>query len=205
MPIISPTAISPHRIGGKSWSSYWTQQSLFFLDGTITDVAGTKYFVDKSANGRNFLITGYDFDAAWTTGFPYKSAATISAPAADAALIAADINNFLYDAGGTPNQIPVISLFQDIDYEHKIFCKHVAQAVDGNGVEVTEPYVSHVFMATDVLAGADLTKAYTDFGVTAEVAGALWVGTGETYATNQLAINAAAAGNTIYSKTGLVS
>ena len=26
MPIISPTAISPHRIGGKSWSTYWTQQ-----------------------------------------------------------------------------------------------------------------------------------------------------------------------------------
>ncbi len=25
MPIISPTAISPHRIGGKSWLSYWTQ------------------------------------------------------------------------------------------------------------------------------------------------------------------------------------
>lgn len=24
MPIISPTAISPHRIGGKSWSAYWT-------------------------------------------------------------------------------------------------------------------------------------------------------------------------------------
>lgn len=26
MPIISPTAISPHRIGGKSWSSYWATQ-----------------------------------------------------------------------------------------------------------------------------------------------------------------------------------
>jgi hypothetical protein len=45
----------------------------------------------------------------------------------DAVLIAADINNFLYDAGGTPNAIPVVSLFQDIDYEHKIFCKHEAQ------------------------------------------------------------------------------
>jgi hypothetical protein len=26
MPILSPIAISPHRIGGKSWSSYWTNQ-----------------------------------------------------------------------------------------------------------------------------------------------------------------------------------
>ena len=26
MPIISPTAISPHRIGGKSWRTYWEQQ-----------------------------------------------------------------------------------------------------------------------------------------------------------------------------------
>ena len=87
--------------------------ALFILNGIIITIGGNKYFKDKTNNGRNFLITGYDFDSTWTIGMPYKSAATISAPAADATLIAADINSFLYTAG-TPNQIPVVSLFQDI-------------------------------------------------------------------------------------------
>lgn len=197
-----------------SWSSYWTRQSEFFLDGTIITVGSDKYFKDKSVNGRNFLITGYDFASDWTTGFPYKSAATISAPAGDAALIAADINNFLYDAGGTPNAIPVVSLFQDIDYEHKIFCKHAAQIVDDNGVETYEPRVSHIFMAAEVLSGDDLAKAYTDFGVTAESATALWVaktgndttGNGTKAApflTIYKAEETAAANGTVYVKTGL--
>jgi hypothetical protein len=157
-----------------SWTRYWIKQSLFFLDGSIITIGGNQYFRDRSSNGRNFLITGYDFDSNWTKGFPYKSAATISAPAGDAALIAADINSFLYTAG-TPNQIPVISLFHDIDYEHKIFCKHEAQVVDGNGVETYEPRVIAVYMATAVLTGADLTKAQTDFGVPTEDATAKWV------------------------------
>lgn len=152
----------------EAWDLYWMGQSLFYMDGTIIDDGGTKYFEDKSANGRDFLITSYDFDVAWTTGFPYKSIATISAPAADAALIAADINNFLYDAGGTPNQIPVVSLFQDIDYEHKIFCKHEVQVVDSDDIETYEPRVSRVFMASDVLTGATLTQAQTYFGVPSE-------------------------------------
>jgi hypothetical protein len=199
---------------GINWSSYWTKQSLFFLDGTITDVGGTKYFVDKSTNGRNFLITGYDFATDWTTGFPYKSAATISAPAADAALIAADINNFLYDAGGTPNQIPVVSLFQDIDYEHKIFCKHEGQVVDVNGIETSEPYVSYMFMAQSVLTGADLAKAQIEFSVPSEIGSAYWVTTAGNdttgngskatpWATIGKANTTAAAGSTIYVKTGV--
>lgn len=206
--------ISPHFQQKKSLLSYWKPLSLFFLDGSITDVEGTKYFVDKSTNGRNFLITGYDFASDWTTGFPYKSAATISAPAADAALIAADINNFLYDSEGAPNQIPVVSLFQDIDYEHKIFCKHAAQVVDGNGVETYEPRVSHIFMTTDVLTGADLTKAQTDFNVPTEVtADVLWVGktgndtTGDgSKAAPYLTIgkaNTIAGNKTVYVKSGI--
>lgn len=205
--------IGPAFKKGFSWSSYWTQQSLFFLDGTIITVGENKYFEDKSAADRHFLITGYDFASDWTTGFPYKSAATISAPAADAALIAADINNFLYDAGGTPNQIPVVSLFQDIDYEHKIFCKHVAQTVDAEGVELTEPYVSHMFMATDALSGADLTKAYTDFSVPTEEAAYNWVtkagqdaaarGTkAAPWLTTQYGENNASAEANVYVKTG---
>jgi hypothetical protein len=158
-----------------TWSSYWTNRSLFFLDGTIITVGSDKYFKDKSINARDFLITRYDFDSTWTKGFPYKSAATISAPAEDATLIAADINNFLYDSGGTPNQISVVSLFQDIDYEHKIFCKHEAQELDGNGVETYEPRVIEIYMAQAVESGTVLTKAQPYFGVPAESAVALWI------------------------------
>jgi parallel beta-helix repeat protein len=155
-------------LGGKSLSSYWTTRCLFFLDGTIITVGENKYFKDLSSTARNFLITGYDFDSTWTKGFPYKSAATISAPAADAALIAADINNFLYAGDGTPNQIPVVSLFQNIDYANTIYCKHVAQAIDANGVETYEPRVLEIFMTAAALSAADLTKANTYFGVPAE-------------------------------------
>lgn len=141
---------------------------LFWLDGTILDVSGTKYFQDKSPNARNFLITGYDFSSDWTTGMPYKSAATISAPAGDAALIAADINNYLYDSGGTPNQIPVVSLFQDIDYEHRLFSRHAAQVLDGNNVETYEPRVMEVVFYNTVKSGADLTACNAYFGVPVE-------------------------------------
>lgn len=198
-----PMLTSAFREGADSWSSYWTSRSLFFLDGTIKTVGSDKYFTDKSTNGRDFLITGYDFDSAWTTGFPYKSAATISAPAGDAALIAADINNFLYDAGGTPNAIPVVSLFQDIDYEHKIFCKHAAQVLDGNGVETYEPRVSHIFMAQSVLSGDDLTKAQTDFEVPDKlITGIREVGSGKSYATIGAALTASSANETIYIYSG---
>ncbi len=169
-----------NRIGvqfdSQSWQSYWATRSLFFLDGTMLDVAGTKYFKDKSSAARNFLITGYDFDSIWTKGFPYKSAATISAPAADAVLIAADINNFLYAGDGTPNQIPVVSLFQDIDYAHKIFCRNVDQVLDVNGVETTEPHVIEIYMANVALTGSNLLKAQTYFSVTTEiVSNVFWI------------------------------
>lgn len=199
---------------GVDWSSYWTQRSLFFLDGTIITVGENKYFEDKSVNDRHFLITGYDFATDWTTGFPYKSAATISAPAADAALIAADINNFLYAADETPNQIPVVSLFQNIDYENTIYCKHEAQVLDANGVETYEPRVSEVFMTASALSATDLVKANTYFGVPAEVTtNVLWVAkdgndtTGNgTKASPYLTINKAITANrTIYVKTGAYS
>ena len=88
------------------------EDALVRLDGTVTNISGSYYLVDNSGNGRNFLITGYDFSYLPNNykGFPYKSLATISAPAGDATLIAADINNFLYSSGGTPNAIPVTAL-----------------------------------------------------------------------------------------------
>jgi len=142
---------------------------LFGLDGTIITIGASKYFKDTTANGRNFLITNYDFDSSRTNAFPYKSAATISAPAADAILIAADINNFLYDSGGNPNQISVVSLFQDIDYAHKIFTKHIAQVINGSGVETTEPCVINMCMYANVKSGTDLTICQNYFGVPTEV------------------------------------
>jgi hypothetical protein len=145
--------------------------ALFYLDGSISGDT----LVDISGNDRHFTITGKDFATGWTSGFPYKSAATISAPAGDAVLIAADINNFLYDSGGTPNQIPVISLFQDIDYEHKLFTRHAAQVVDGNGVETHEPRVLDIVLYDNVKTGADLIRCQNYYGVPVEDAAAIWI------------------------------
>jgi len=158
----------------KAGLPYPTADLLLHLDGTILDVEGTKYFIDKKS-GKNFLITGYDFATDWTKGFPYKSAATISAPVGDATLIAADINNFLYDSGWNPNQIPVVSLFQDIDYEHRLFCKHESQILDVNGVEIYEPRVSRIVFYSTVQADANLAKCNSYFGVPEENLSAKWV------------------------------
>ena len=149
----------------------FASDAMFWLDGTIV---GTD-FVDKSGNGRDFAITGKDFDSDWTNGIPYKSAATIAAPAADAPLIAADINNFLYDSGGTPNQIPVVSFFQNIDYEDKLFCRHDAQVVDGNNAETYKPRVLDITLYENVKTGSDLTKCNIYFSVPTENATAIWV------------------------------
>lgn len=143
--------------------------ALFWLDGTIITVGEAKYFRDKSPNARHFLITDYDFDSTWKEGMPYKTASTISAPAADAELIAADINNYLYASDGTPNQLPVISLFQDVDYEHRLFCRHKSQIVDANGVEVYEPRVMDVALYSNIKADADLITCQTYYSVPVEV------------------------------------
>jgi len=151
-----------------SWQSYWASRSLFFLDGTIITVGADKYFKDKSSAARNFLITGYDFATDWTSGFPFKSASTISAPVGDATLIAADTGLFWYDAGGTPRAIPVVSLFQNIDYLNIIWCRHIAQVLDGDGVETYEPRVMDVFMVDGTLSASDLIKANTYFNPSSE-------------------------------------
>lgn len=148
--------------------------SLFWLNGEIVTVGESKYFKDQ-ISGKNFLITGYDFNADWDSGFPYKSAATISAPADDAVLIAADVNNFLYDSEGDPNQIPVVSLFQDVDYEHKLFCRHAAQVLDLNGVETYEPRVLDVVLYSDAKETTELATLQTYFEVPTEDTTAKWV------------------------------
>lgn len=158
---------------------YWgslpsLSDALFWLDGEILDVSGTKYFKDQTTNGRNFLITNYDFDSTWKRGFPYKSTATISAPSGDSDLIAADVNNFLYTSG-TPNQIPVISLFQNIDYKNRLFARHVASVIDDDNIETYEPRVLDIVLYGNTKTGSDLTSCNTYYEVPAIDASAKWI------------------------------
>lgn len=206
------------RQGGISWSTYWTPPNKSDIlaggDGTIIEDGGNYYL--RSVNNKNFLITDYDFASDWTKGIPYKSAATISAPVGDAELIAADINNYLYALDGTPNQIPVVSMFQDIDYEHKIFFKHAAQVVDVNDIETYEPRVLEWAIYGTVKSGATLTECQTYFGVPAEVTTAVkWVdpvngddttgdgSKGSPWKTLAKSTTGATANDTVYVKSGV--
>lgn len=188
--------------------------AMFWLNGEVLNSSGTYYFVDKSGNNRNFLITDYDFLDTLLIGFPYRTKATISAPAGDAALIAADINNFLYNSGGTPNQIPVTALFQDIDYEHKIFTRHQAMTVDELTGIMFEARVKDIVMYSSARTDDDLTKCQTFYSVPTENASAKWVskagndttGNGTKaapYLTIEKAYKTFAAGTTVYVKTGI--
>lgn len=145
--------------------------AIVWLDGTISG----NNFVDK-ISGRLFPITNKDFPTGWVKGFPYKSAATFSAPAGDAALIAADLNNFFYTAG-VPNQIPVISCFQDVDYEHRLFFRHISQSVNiDTMVETYEPRVAEMVLYNTPATGGDLTARNAYFNVPVEITiNVLWV------------------------------
>lgn len=184
--------------------------ALFWLDGTISG----DEFVDKSGNGRNFTITSKDFPDNWSKGFPYKSAATISAPVGDATLIAADVNNFLYDSAGDPNAIPVVSFFQDIEYANKLFCRHKAQVLNVVGVETYEPRVLDIVLYDTVKAGDDLTTCQTYYGVPTEQTSTVkWISKGGNDTTGNgtkalpwltltKAEASATAGDTVYVKSG---
>lgn len=148
----------------------FVENALFWLDGTVV----SNEFIDKSGNGRNFTITNKDFT---TNYFPYKSKATISAPVGDTELIAADVNNFLYDSGGSPNEIPVTALFQNIDYADKLFCRHGNQGLNGSLVETIEPRVLEIVLYTSALTGDDLTTADTYYSVPVEDLTAKWCAT----------------------------
>lgn len=137
--------------------------ALIWLDGKMS---GENLVCKKT--GKLFPVTGRDWDASLFYGvLPYKSAATISAPVDDATLIAADLNSYWYTSG-TPNQIPVVSLFQDVDYEHKFFCRHLAQVLDVNGVDFFEPRVSDVVIYNTVKTGVDLVKCQSYYSVPIE-------------------------------------
>ena len=170
---------------------------------------GSDYYVTDLISGKDFLITGKDFDI--TYGFPFKTGASISAPAADATLIAEDVNNFLYDSGGTPNAIPPCSMFNNIDYENKLFFRYASAVEDEDGVYLKEPFIAEMVLYSEALTGADLTDANTFFGVET-VSNDYWVaatgddttGTGtfvNPWKTWVKAYNTAPAGSNIYVKT----
>lgn len=172
-------------------------EALLWLDGTTSG----NEFVDRTGNDRNFTITDKD----WTDNeyLPYKSAAKISAPAGDATLIAADVNNFLYDSGGTPNQIPVVSFFQNIDYENQIFCRHVAQVLNDGNQEIVEPNVIDIVAYSSALSGTELSIANTYYEVPENVSDLIVAPVGGDYDEITAAVEAAIAGQNIYVKTGI--
>jgi len=163
------------RIGDQNSIAPYQYDMPFLLDGTIIQIGGNYYFKDRTKNNRHFLITGYDFPTDWTYGLPYKSAATISAPANDFELWAYDVDSFLYDGNHTPRQIPVISLFQNIDYANRLFCKHESQVLDVNGVETYEPRVSQIVLYRTVKTSTQLTNCNSHFGVPVADASAKYV------------------------------
>jgi len=178
---------------------------------TITD---DSILVDKSGNGHNAYIRFKDFTG---TAIPYKSAAYIQQNIANYGHLN-DSNHFWFNTTThTANLIPVTSLFQDIDYAHTTFCRHVAQVLDGNGVETTEPYVSEIVNYSDTLT-TTLTAANSYFGVPVEATtNMLWVDPTYTggandgskakpYTSLSAANTAAAAGvDTVYCRTGAMT
>jgi hypothetical protein len=128
-------------------------------------------FLDKTGNG--FDVDIINNDIALSKGFPYKSNALIAQKIANYGLIPDD-NNFWFTAG-VPNQIPVVSFFQNINYGNKIFCRHSAQQLDINGVETFEPRVSEIVTYFTALTGPNLTAANSYFGVPAIDGVAKWI------------------------------
>jgi hypothetical protein len=191
--IISPFKVS--KSSGQSPASFGTLVQ--YIDGTISG----NEFVDKSGNGYNLDIINNDLDST-LVGFPYKSTALVAQKAANFGLIP-DNNNFWFDSGGTPNQIPVHCLYENVDYNNQTFCKHEAQVLNASGFETTSGKVINICTYSAALTGANLTAANTYFGVTAKpVSNVREVGAGKTYATIQAAHTAMTAGDTILVYSG---
>ena len=138
--------------------------AIIYLKGGYYLSGGT-YYMKDSKNGYDFEIVDFDWEI--VDGFPYKSKAKIKAPAAGAgkdAIELVDFNDFFYIAG-TPNEIPVVSLFEDVDYENQMFCRHVDLEVNSYGAETSEPKVCHIVLFDAPITGTKLTQAQTLYDV----------------------------------------
>lgn len=167
-----------------SWSAYWTtpnkSDQLFSLSGRVIEDGGSYYLKDESTNGRNFLITNYDWSEDYFNVdpqvFPFKTKATITAPAGDAVLIAADTGNFFYDAGGTPIARRPQDFFQNVNYANIIYCREVDHTiipldyadVSLQGVELTPSGVKDIVMYSSARTGTDITTCDAYFSVPAK-------------------------------------
>ena len=133
-----------------------------YFDGTRVG----NQFIDKGIQGLNLDIIDNDIEL--TSGFPYKSAAKIKQKSTSFGLIP-NPNLFWFQADGTPNEIPVVSLFQNVDYANQIFTRHIEQVVDENGVETYEPRVLDIVTYASALTGDNLTLANAYYKVAVEV------------------------------------
>jgi len=168
---------------GKSWSSYWLtpnkSDQLFCLPGITFESGGNTYLRDVSGKNRHFLITDLDWsdDSRVSDLLPFKTIATISAPVGDATLIAADVDNFLYDAGGNPNALRPQHFFQNIDYKNKLFCRHTTQVLNADNTEKIYSGIKDITLYANAKTGTDLTTCNTYFSVPAKVtSNVIWVG-----------------------------
>ena len=186
----------------------WNNSSLMSLKDSMAQwLDGTRVgdsLIDKSGHHYNVAIIGNDITLA--KGIPYKSACFIAQNANTFGHIP-NPNYFWFTAGGTPNQIPVVSFSNsNIDWGNQILAKNV----DGInhptlGYELREGFVSDIVTfkypqtTTPVL---NLLKKY--FSVpTKQVANIREVGTGKTYSTINAALTAASAGDLIYVYSGI--
>jgi len=168
-----------------------------YFDGTIVG----NELLDISGNGYNLDIIGNDLSPLYS-GLPYKSTALVAQKIANYGLIP-DNNNFWFDSGGVPNQIPIHCLFQNIDYNNQTFCLHEPQVLDANGFETTSAKVLKICTYSAPLTGANLTFADDYFDTPVKpVLNVREVGVGKTYSTIQAAHTAMTAGDTILIYSG---
>ena len=220
MPGIGGVTISPLiKLGARRSVIPNKSDALFSLSGEVT-LQGATYEAKETINGWNgsnaFTVVDCDFDLTHKL-FPFRTKAKIKPPAdgttAATEIQAKDVNNFWYQSDGTPNEIPIISFFQNIDFADTIFCKHTEQMINSVGYE-TYPagvkYITHYNTAQT----SDITKMSGFYGTeVAPVSGAIFVSksgndtTGDgSFGTPYLTLNAAQTassnGDVIYMLSG---
>ncbi len=140
-----------------------------YFNGTILG----NTLLDASINGYDADIINNDIDSS-IAGIPYTSLALIAQKAANFGKIP-DPTNFWFTSAGVPNQIPVTSFFQNIDYVNQIFCKHSVQTLDSNNVEIIAPAVIEIVTYSAALTGTNLASANNYFNVSTVDTGAKWI------------------------------
>lgn len=140
-----------------------------WFDGTISG----NELVDK-IGGKNLDIINKDFPDYWQKGLPYKSASFVAQKASTFGLIP-NPNYFWFKSDGTPNQIPICCLFNNIDYGNQIFCLRKDPSYDISYLETWEGRVGDIITYSNPLTDNDLVKANNYFKVPILDLTAKWV------------------------------